>query len=90
MVNKTISILFVFIGIILIIIDLMRENRVCPKEKIVYKYIPKTFEEEQQEPVYVSDIFKTMFSLPSPWIVSINENKKAKEENINNFFVSQM
>ena len=68
----------------------MREERKCPTEKIVYKYIPKTFEEEQDEPVYVSDIFKTMFTQPSPWIIAVNEHKEAKEANINNFFVSQM
>ena len=42
----------------------------CPKPIIEYRYIPRTFEEEQNEPVKVSKIFDTMFSSETPWIVN--------------------
>lgn len=29
--------------------------------KIEYRYIPRTFKEEQEEPVYASDIYSNMF-----------------------------
>ena len=60
--------LIIFIGIILVVIDLSRTNMKCPNQKIIYKYIPRTLKEEEESPIYVSDIFNTMFSQPSPWI----------------------
>ena len=61
-----------------------------PKEKIVYRYIPRTFEEEQNEPVMISDIFKTMFSQPEPWIGNINDVDNRKKEGINKYYISKL
>jgi hypothetical protein len=57
---------------------------------IEYRYIPRTFEEEMTEPIYVSKIFENMFSQPSPWIVSIRETDVKKQEKINQYFVNQL
>lgn len=81
--------LVMFFGIILITINIVKHENKCPKKKIEYRYIPKTFEDEQLEPVYVSDIFKTMFSQQSPWIFSIQNMDRNKQESINKFFISQ-
>lgn len=58
--------------------------------KIEYRYLPQTFEEQQTSPVYVSEIFETMFSQPSPWIMSVREYDQRKQEKINQYFVSQL
>ena len=42
----------------------------CPKPYIQYRYIPRTFKDEQDEPAPIEDLFNKMFSLPSPWMVS--------------------
>lgn len=87
--TRTILLMFIFLGIWLITISITRNEVECPKEKVIYKYVPRTFEEEQNEPVYVSDIFEAMFSQPSPWIGSINDIDTRKRESINKFFISQ-
>lgn len=76
-------------GIISMTISITRNVSKCPEQKIIYKYIPRTFEEEQDEPVYVSDIFQTMFSQSSPWVISMNAIDTRKNEEINKYFVSQ-
>lgn len=58
------------------------------QEKIIYRYIPRTFEEEMNEPVY--DIFNTMFNQPSTWIGEVSDLDTRKREQINKFFISQM
>lgn len=42
----------------------------CPKPTIKYRYIPRTFKEEQDEPIPIKDVFDTMFAKPSPWMIS--------------------
>ena len=59
-------------------------------EKIVYKYLPRTLEEEESDPIFVSQIFKTMFTQPSVWINSVQENEKRSTDNINKYFISQL
>lgn len=84
-----ITILFI-IGIIFLTVYFMSRAEVsqCDK-KIIYKYIPRTLEEEETEPIFVSQIFAPMFTQPSVWIDSIYEDDKRKTENLNKYFVSQ-
>ncbi len=66
-------ILLVFIIIVLLIgYEFVRLKTLtkCPKPYIEYKYIPRPFKEEQDEPPLIQDIFGKMFSLPSPWMIS--------------------
>lgn len=79
-----------FLGILSMAISIAKNSQVCQNEKIIYKYIPRTFEEEQNEPVFVSDIFRTMFSQQSPWVRSMNAIDTRKNEAINKYFISQM
>ena len=60
----------------------------CDK-KIIYKYLPRTLEEEETEPIYVSQIFAPMFTQPSVWIDSIYEDDKRKTQLLNKYFISQ-
>jgi hypothetical protein len=68
----------------------MSKNEVSKCEKkIIYKYIPRTLEEEETEPIFVSQIFYPMFTQPSVWIDSIYEDDKRKTEALNKYFISQ-
>lgn len=71
------------------LLGLMQNSQQCPQPKIIYRYLPRTFEEEQNEPVYPSDIFKTMFTQDSPWVRSMNSIETRKQEAINKYFISQ-
>lgn len=86
---KNILILLIFIGIIFVVIDLVKTDNVCPHNKVIYRFIPRTLDEELGSPAYVSDIFRTMFTQPSPWIKSIDNMMLRKREDVNQFFISQ-
>jgi len=88
--KKFIILSCLIIGIIFISIELVKMYYTCPPKEIVYKYIPRTFEEEQEQPVFPSDIFKKMFKNPSPWISGANESDSRINESLNKFFISQM
>jgi hypothetical protein len=88
--TRSILIVFLFLGIMLVVIEFVKTEKKCPKQKVIYKYIPRTFEEEQNEPVYPSDIFKAMFTQPTPWIGTINDADLRRKEAINQFFISQI
>ncbi len=88
--NKIIILLILFIGILMITISIVKDSTYCQKERIVYRYIPRTFENEQNNEVDVSDIFNAMFTQPSPWIASVNDVDFRKQEAINKYFISQV
>ncbi len=71
-------------------IEVVQPLKVDEEPNVVYRYIPRTFEEEQWDPVSVTDIFQTMFSQPSPWVGSIRNYDRRKQEKINKYFVSQL
>lgn len=87
--KKLIIMVLILIGIIYITIDITRNTFQCRQEKVIYKYIPRTFEDEQVSPVNVSDVFQTMFSQASPWVANITDTQKRQAEEINKYFVSQ-
>ena len=86
-----IIILFI-IGIIFLTVYFMTKTELSSKcdQKVIYKYLPRTLEEEENEPIFVSEIFKPMFTQPSVWIDSIYEDDKRKTDNLNKYFISQM
>lgn len=89
MIQKTGLLIILFIGILLVTINIVKNIKQPEKKVIEYRYIPRTFEEENAEPVYVSDVFKTMFSQQSPWIFSVQNYDNKKQEEVNKFFISQ-
>ena len=70
---KNIFLIFIFIGILMIIVDYVKKSTEskCPQNKIIYKYIPRSFKEQQDDPIMISEIFDEMFKEPTPWISSI-------------------
>lgn len=89
---KAVILLIIFLGIIFIAISVVRVQAgfLDKTKEIEYRYIPRSFAEEQAEPVYVSEIFETMFSQPSPWIMSVRNYDQQKQEKVNQYFISQL
>lgn len=89
---KAIVLLIIFLGILFIAISIVRVQAglTTSDKEIEYRYIPRSFDEEQMEPVYVSEIFETMFSQPSPWIMSVRNYDQRKQEKVNAYFISQL
>lgn len=90
MIPTIILILLLICGIICITVNLVYLNLPEPKTKIVYRYMPRTFEEEQNSRPIVSEIFKSMFTEHSPWVNSVMEYDTRKQESINKYYVSQI
>lgn len=86
---KNILMLLIIIGLIFVIIEVVRTERKCPDNKIVYRFIPRTLDEEQNSPAFATDVFRTMFSQPSPWVKSVDNLLLQKREDINQFFITQ-
>ena len=83
--------LFLILGIVLIVIYININAQISQiREKVIYKYIPRTLVEEEESPIYVSQIFKTMFSQPSTWIDTIDADAIRRQEVLNNYFISQI
>lgn len=88
--RRTLILLFIYIAIILITIDTIREYNKRKEQKIIYRYIPRTFNEEMDFEVPITKIYNKMFTQPSPWIAGINSIDERKHNEINKYFVSQM
>lgn len=87
---KTTILIILFLGMLSVAVELVKTYNKAPKTRVEYRYIPRTYEEEITEPVFVSEVFDTMFSQPSPWILSVREYDQRKQENINKYFISQL
>ena len=85
---KSLVIILTFMGIIFIVVGYINQLKKCPPPKIEYRYIPRTFQQEQENPVKISEIFHTMFAEPSPWIKGITSSTSTANE-MNRYFISQ-
>jgi hypothetical protein len=88
--NILVGIVLIIIGFIIIYIDqyYRYEIKQKPTEKIIYKYLPRSPQEELDQPVFPTDIFSTMFSQPDPWILDLNDLNTRQKTNINKYFIS--
>lgn len=82
--NSLVLLLFL-IGIILITIGYTKSNLKCPPSKIQYRFIPRSFYEEQLSPNNVLSNFQSMFNESSPWY-KYDDNTKIFSNNNDNFF----
>ncbi len=53
--------LVLILGIFLVYASWRASEKVCPPPSIEYRFIPRTFKEEQESPVKPSEIFSGMF-----------------------------
>jgi hypothetical protein len=65
---KGLIILILFIGTIAIVVGYVNQIKQCPPPKIEYRYIPRRFDEEQNDPPKVTQLFRNMFEEPTPWL----------------------
>jgi len=86
-VYKNILFIFFIFGLILIIVDIVKTYNKCEPNKIVYRYVPRTFKEQQDNPVPLDDLFKVMFEQPTPFVLSFSVHDSKKD--INDQFISQ-
>lgn len=77
-------------GVVFITINLTKLNNKCPKVKVIYRYMPKKYLDQQYNENMASDIFKNMFTMVSPWVSGNSERDFNKMENVNKYFVSQV
>lgn len=68
---RSIVLLFTFIGVICITVGYVKSNMKCPPPIIKYKYVPKTFDNEQRNQIPVTSIFGNMFEKDSPWVNNV-------------------
>ena len=76
------------IGVIIFLVGLNAKQARRPPPKTVFKFVPRTFVEEQENPVPVSEIFRDMFEKTTPFIAGFGK-PPAKTRDPNKFFISQ-
>ena len=87
---KSIVMLLSFFAILMIAIGYINQLKKCPPSRVEYRYIPRTFQEEQDNPVKVSELYEQMFNEPSPWISGFKfSSNETKNREINRYFISQ-
>jgi len=65
---KSFIIILFIVGIVMTTVGYMENYKNCPLPKVEYRYIPRTFEEEQENPVKVGKIFKALFEEPDIYL----------------------
>ena len=77
-----------FVGMLAITVGYVNQLKKCPPPKIEYRYVPRTFQQDQENPVKISELYHTMFAEPTPWIRNMGVSTPKSNE-INRYFVSQ-
>jgi hypothetical protein len=72
---KSLVFLLMLIGFVFITIGVVRSNQHCPPPKVQYRYIPKTFEQQQREEPHLTSTYRDMFEKDSPWLNTANTPK---------------
>ena len=70
----------------MVVVGYTRQYTQCPNPKIEYRYIPRTFYDEQLSSGTVMKQFSDMFEDENPWIRDNNIRKMDKEMNMSNFY----
>ena len=82
-----------FVAVVSVVVGYIKVSSYTPPPKIEYRFIPRTFIEDQKEPVPVTDIFAKMFFESTPWISheagKLLPPPNLQQKDINKFFISQ-
>ncbi len=68
---KSLALLLLFIGLSFLIVGYMNQITIKQKPIIEYRYIPRTFQEEQNEPPILTDLYRKMFDGQQPYMYGI-------------------
>jgi len=86
---KGILILMLYIGITMIIIGYMKNYEKCEEPKIEYRYVQRTFFEEQIAPTNLRKSFNGMFNDQSSWLSypfnQTDDKARYNKQNYDNF-----
>lgn len=80
----------IFVGMLTSIIGYVKSKSTCPPPKVIYKFLPRSFIEEQENPAKVTDIFRDMFGVPNLKSTFVTGFVQPSEDKINREFISQM
>lgn len=82
-----------FIALVFIVVGFVKANHQCAPKRVEYRYVPRTFIEEQQDPTPITDIFAKMFYQSTPWLSheagKLLPPPNLQQKDINKFFISQ-
>jgi len=67
---KSLVILILIIGICMVVIGYNKSNQICPANRVEFRYIPRTFEQEQDTPIPVLSVFGKMFQDEDAWMMN--------------------
>ena len=84
---RTVVLTLLFLGVIMVVVGFVKQNKECPKGAVEYRFVPRTFQEDQDYPSRPTDIFQAMFTEPSPWIRDISSTPRRSD--LNRYFISQ-
>ena len=67
---KSIVLLLAIVGLVMLGVGYVKSNLQCPPNTVEYRYVEKTFNQEQNNPTPIMSIsgMNSMFSDDSPWI----------------------
>jgi hypothetical protein len=65
---KSIIVVLLIISIIFIAVGYIKSNQKCPPPIVEFRYIPRTFKEEQNVTTPILSQFGKLFNEPSAWI----------------------
>lgn len=85
---KGFMIFMLFVALLFIAIGYFYPNY-RTKNRIIYRYKKISFDEDQDNLPFPSDVFKTMFTMTPTWVSGIYDEKLRKEEDVNKYFISQ-
>lgn len=81
-----------FVALVLMVVGYIKATHQCPPRRVEYRYVPRTFVEEQEDPTPVTDIFAKMFYSAQPWISheagKLLPPPNLQQKDINKFFIS--
>jgi hypothetical protein len=87
---KSLIVILTFAGIISVVVGYINQLKKCPPPKVEYRYIPRTFQQDQENPVKVSELYGTMFTEPTPWVSGVNGLQSgSKNTEANRYFITQ-
>jgi len=64
---KAFILLLIVIGIIMIVTGYLENNSKCPPPTVEYRFIPRSFYEEQLSTPNLKNFYSEMFNKPSTW-----------------------
>ena len=52
----------------MVVVGYNKSNQVCPANRVDFRYIPRTFEQEQEAPTPILSVYGKMFQDNDAWV----------------------